>query len=88
LRPNPAASGGGDTDIITDDQGFTYFADLEGLADVGVAVSNDGGNNWRENSLSVLPGADRQWLAIDNGPTNSTLDNTVFLAFNQLVFGW
>src|SRR5213594_2899075 len=83
LRPNPAASGGGDTDIITDDQGFTYFADLEALADVGVAVSNDGGNNWRENSLSVLPGADRQWLAIDNGPTNSASDNTVFLAFNQ-----
>jgi len=88
LRPNPAASGGGDTDIITDDQGFTYFADLEALADVGVAVSNDGGNNWRENSLSVLPGADRQWLAIDNGPTNSASDNTVFLAFNQQVFGW
>src|SRR5438034_10518610 len=51
LRPNPAASGGGDSDIITDDQGNAYFADLEGLAAVGVAVSNNQGNIWRENSL-------------------------------------
>src|SRR5207245_4526949 len=29
LRPNPAASVGGDSDIITDDQRNAYFADLE-----------------------------------------------------------
>jgi hypothetical protein len=55
LRPNPA-TGGGDSDIITDNQGNAYFADLEGLLAVGVAVSNDQGNDWRENFLSsALP---------------------------------
>jgi len=88
LRPNPAASGGGDTDIITDDVGNAYFADLEGLADIGVAVSNDNGNNWRENSLAAMfPTDDRQWLAIDNGPTNGVLDNTVFLTYRQIPLG-
>src|SRR2546427_5611785 len=47
LRPNITPVGGGDSDIITDDQGFAYFADLEGLGNVGVAVTNDGGNNWK-----------------------------------------
>jgi len=77
LRPNPAPGGGGDTDIITDDQGNAYFADLEGLADIGVAVSNDQGNNWRENFVAAMfPVDDRQWLAIDNGPTAGVSDNT------------
>jgi len=35
LRPNAAPSGGGDTDIITDDKGNAYFADLEGLQTSG-----------------------------------------------------
>src|SRR5260370_6960510 len=47
LRPNPAPGGGGDSDIITDDHGNAYFADLEGLANVGVAVTNEGGKYWR-----------------------------------------
>jgi len=55
LRPNPAPGGGGDSDIITDDKGNAYFADLEGLANVGVAVTNDGGNNWRENFFTAPP---------------------------------
>ena len=89
LRPNLALAGGGDTDIATDDQGNAYFADLEGLAAISVAVSNDGGNSWRANPLaSGQPGDDRQWLSVDNGPTPSTNDNTVFLVFNQLAFGW
>ena len=88
LRPNPAASGGGDTDIITDDIGNAYFADLEGLAAVSLAVTNDGGNTWRANPVTGQPADDRQWLAIDNGLTSSANDNTVFLVFNQQAFGW
>jgi hypothetical protein len=88
LRPNPAPSGGGDSDIITDDKGNAYFADLEGLADVGVAVTNDGGNNWRESFFtSAFPADDRQWLAIDNGLTPSANDNTVFLTLRDVALG-
>jgi hypothetical protein len=86
LRPNPAATGGGDSDIITDAQGNAYFADLEGLAAVGVAVSNDQGNTWRENFLSSnLPLDDRQWLAVDNGATSAT--TTIFLTYRQIPGG-
>jgi hypothetical protein len=86
LRPNPAATGGGDSDIITDNQGNAYFADLEGLLAVGVAVSNDQGNNWRENFLSsAFPLDDRQWLAVDNGPTSAT--TTIFLTYRQIPGG-
>lgn len=88
LRPNPTASGGGDSDIITDDQGNAYFADLEGLLAVGVAVSNDAGNNWRENSLaSTFPLDDRQWLAVDNGKSAAASDNTIFLTYRQIPGG-
>src|SRR3989449_2169401 len=88
LRPNPAPAGGGDTDIITDDQGTAYFADLEGLAHIGVAVSNDQGNIWRENFVAAMsPVDDRQWLAIDNGATTGVSDNTVFLSYRQIPGG-
>ncbi|TMI16118.1 hypothetical protein E6H35_00740, partial [Candidatus Bathyarchaeota archaeon] len=88
LRPNPAPAGGGDTDIITDDQGNAYFADLEGLAHIGVAVSNDQGLNWRENFVAAMaPVDDRQWLAVDNGPTGGVSDNTVFLSYRQIPGG-
>jgi hypothetical protein len=88
LRPNPAPAGGGDTDIITDDQGNAYFADLEGLAHIGVAVSNDNGNSWREDFVAAMfPVDDRQWLAIDNGPSNGVSDNTVFLTYRQIPGG-
>jgi len=89
LRPdNPP--GGGDTDIKTDDQGTAYFADLEGaFTNVGVGVSNDGGNTWRKSGFSVTTGTllDRQWLAIDNGPTLGPADNTVFLTFHVVALG-
>src|SRR3989441_5266591 len=86
LRPNPAATGGGDSDIITDNQGNAYFADLEGLLAVGVAVSNDQGNTWRENFLSsTLPLDDRQWLAVDNGQSPAT--TTIFLTYRQIPGG-
>ncbi len=81
--------GGGDTDITTDDQGFVYFADLEGaFENVGVGVSNDGGNLWRKNAVSVGSTlVDRQWLAVDNGLTGSSIDNTVFLTFHVVTRG-
>ena len=88
LRPNISPAGGGDSDVITDDQGNLYFADLEGLASILVAVSNDGGNNWRTNNFaSATPVDDRQWLAIDNGISSSASDNTLFFTYRQVPFG-
>jgi hypothetical protein len=81
--------GGGDSDVALDDQGFVYFADLEGALDeLGVSVSNDGGHNWRKNPAAVQQTiVDRQWLAIDNGPTTGSGDNTVFLSFHTTAVG-
>lgn len=80
--------GGGDTDLTTDDQGYAYFVDLEGLANLGTAVSNDNGNTWRKNALSTQDTADdRQWITMDNGPTAAASDNTVFLAYRQVALG-
>jgi hypothetical protein len=88
VRPNASPVGGGDSDIITDDQGFAYFADLEGPGNVGVAVTNDGGNNWKTGPLAAQNTAvDRQWLAIDNGISSSPSDNTVFLTYRQIPLG-
>ena len=39
LRPN-APPGGGDTDVVIDDQGDAYFVDLEGLAELSCAVQS------------------------------------------------
>ncbi|MGB2874044.1 MAG: hypothetical protein WBB76_01055 [Gaiellaceae bacterium] len=87
LRPDPGP-GGGDTDIVTDDQGYQYFVDLEGLVNLGTAVSNDTGNTWRKNPVAVQNTAvDRQWFALDNGTTSSASDNTVFLAFHESAVG-
>jgi hypothetical protein len=88
IRPNITPVGGGDSDIITDDQGFAYFADLEGLTNIGIAVTNDGGNNWKTSPVAAQNTAvDRQWLAVDNGATASPLDNTIFLTYRQAVQG-
>ncbi|MDX6506239.1 MAG: hypothetical protein QOG06_883 [Gaiellaceae bacterium] len=87
LRPD-APPGGGDTDIAADDQGFHYFVDLEGLVNLGTSVSNDDGNTWRKNPVAVQNAAvDRQWFAVDNGPTTTAADNTVFLAFHESAVG-
>src|SRR5919108_695908 len=87
LRPD-LPPGGGDTDITVDDQGYHYFVDLEGLVNLGTAVSNDDGDNWRKNPVAVQNAAvDRQWYAIDNGPTSAAFDNTVFLAFHEAAVG-
>src|SRR2546426_5750966 len=87
LRPDPPP-GGGDTDVATDDQGNAYFVDLEALANLGVAVSNDGGNTWRKNPAGgERGGVDRQWFAVDNGPTAGAGDNTVFLTVRQVGTG-
>jgi hypothetical protein len=93
LRPNLSPAGGGDSDIVTDDQGFAYFADLEGLVEIGCAVTNDNGNNWKTNPACVATTLDdRQWLAMDNGSNTSsgalgTADNTVFHAYRQVPLG-
>ena len=87
LRPD-APPGGGDTDIAVDDQGYHYFVDLEGLVNLGTSVSNDDGNTWRKNPLAVQNVAvDRQWYAIDNGPTTSAADNTIFMGFHETAVG-
>jgi hypothetical protein len=87
LRPD-APPGGGDTDIVVDDQGYDYFVDLEALVNLGTAVSNDNGNSWRKNPAAVENTAvDRQWYAVDNGRTASASDNTVFLAFHMSAVG-
>ena len=87
LRPD-APPGGGDTDIVVDDQGHAYFSDLEALTNVGVAISNDHGGTWRKSAISnpeVVE--DRQWMAVDNGATASAADNTVFLTMRQVPAG-
>jgi hypothetical protein len=67
LRPNPPP-GGGDTDVVVDDQGVAYWTDLEALVNLDCSVSNDSGNSWRKTSACVpTPGVDRQWFALDNG---------------------
>jgi len=87
LRPD-VPPGGGDTDIVVDDQGNHYFVDLEALVNLGTAVSNDNGNNWRKNPVAVQNAAvDRQWYTVDNGTTASAADNTVFLAFHETAVG-
>jgi hypothetical protein len=85
LRPE-AGPGGGDTDIVTDDQGYAYFTDLESLLNLDCAVSNDHGQSWRRNSICVEDvGDDRQWFAVDNGTTPGAADNTVFLGYRDEV---
>ena len=87
LRPD-APPGGGDTDVVVDDQGFAYFSDLEGLAQISTAVSNDGGNSWRKNAVSAQEiGVDRQWYAMDNGQTAKADDNTLFFVYRQVPAG-
>jgi len=87
LRPD-LPPGGGDTDIAVDDQGYAYFSDLEGLVNLGTAVSNDAGKTWRKNPLTVENVAvDRQWFALDDGPTPAASDNTIFMAFHQSAVG-
>lgn len=87
LRPD-LPPGGGDTDVATDDQNYAYFSDLEGLVKIEAAVSNDGGNTWRQNkAVEATTADDRQWLAVDDGTTTAAVDNTVFLTYRQTPLG-
>ncbi|MEA2574380.1 MAG: hypothetical protein QOH93_1678 [Chloroflexia bacterium] len=87
LRPD-AGPGGGDTSTEIDDQNNYYFTDLEALQNVAASVSTDQGNTWPRNSVtSYQPVVDRQWEAIDNGPTSSASDNTMFLTYRQTPLG-
>ena len=79
LRPD-TPPGGGDTDVVTDDQGTAYFTDLEALINLDCAVSHDQGNTWTANHACVQNASvDRQWFAVDNGATAAATDNTIFL---------
>jgi uncharacterized repeat protein (TIGR01451 family) len=92
LRPNPPP-GGGDTDVVVDDQGVAYWTDLEALVNLDCSVSNDDGNSWRKTPACVpTPGVDRQWFTLDNGTNHTTgaagaADNTVFVAYREVVVG-
>jgi hypothetical protein len=87
LRPD-APPGGGDTDLATDDQGNLYFIDLEGLAEIGASVSHDNGMTWSKNPAAVQQSAiDRQWFAVDNGPSASASDNSIFMGFHESGVG-
>ncbi len=86
-RPD-AEPGGGDTDLALDDQGNVYFADLEALTNFGTSVSHDGGMTWTKNPAAVQQAAvDRQWFAVDNGPSSSAADNTIFMGFHTSGVG-
>ena len=83
-RPDPPR-GGGDSEVVTDDQGFVYYVDLQD-DNYGTAVSNDNGNTWRKNYFAVAGAVtDRQWLVFDNGLTGNADDNTIFLFQNDLL---
>jgi hypothetical protein len=81
--------GGGDTDVVVDDQGHVYFTDLEGpLTEIGASVSNDNGHTWRKNPAAVQQAVvDRQWYAVDNGASSGAFDNTIFLGFHTTALG-
>jgi hypothetical protein len=83
IRPTPPP-GGGDTDVVVDDQGYDYFTDLEGLIKIEASVSNDDGNTWKKNvAAEATTVDDRQWFALDNGLTSAAGDNTVFLSYRE-----
>ena len=76
--------GGGDTDIANDDHGNVYFADLEARSPISAPRSRTTtGMTGEEPGRRTADGVDRQWFAVDNGPSSSAVDNTVFLAFHQ-----
>jgi hypothetical protein len=86
LRPD-TPPGGGDTDLVVDDQGNIYFTDLE-LVNLGNSVSNDGGNTFRKNPAAIENvGVDRQWYAVDNGTSAKASDNTVFVGVREVGVG-
>lgn len=72
------AIGGGDSDLALAARGRLLYADLSG-ADVSVAASDDRGSTWTSSTPlgSVVPGADRQWIAADG--------DTVYLLYHQCV---
>jgi hypothetical protein len=92
LRPN-SPPGGGDSTIVTDDQGYAYFSDLEAVADIDCSVSNDNGNTWvKQPECAHTTGTDRNWLIVDNGATQTigpagAADNTVFFAYHDVATG-
>lgn len=62
-KPTTCA-GGGDTDLFLDSKNALYFSDLQGLTNISVSMSTDGGATWTTNCASA-PNTpdDRMWFA-------------------------
>src|SRR5437870_1792887 len=99
--PSPLAGlidppGGGDTDINFDRSGKQYFADLYALTCLRTATTSDGGATVSQSvypaGCAGVPGADRQWLAVYDPPTNIPHQSAyagptplIYMAYNNLV---
>src|SRR5438445_9073070 len=88
--------GGGDTDINFDRSGKQYFADLYALTCLRTATTADGGATVNQSiypaGCAGVPGADRQWLAVYDPPTNILHQSAyagstplIYMAYNNLV---
>src|SRR5207248_5962999 len=69
--------GGGDTDLHFDRAGKQDFADLNALACLRVARTDDGGATVADGFLGCNgnPGADRQWLSVYDPPPGTPHDS-------------
>jgi hypothetical protein len=67
--------GGGDTEIVIDHNGKTYFNDLYALTCFSAAASEDDGTTIESTPLGCsTPGGDRQWMALfDPQPADETI---------------
>ena len=74
--------------MVVDDQSDAYFVDLEGLAELSCAVSEDDGNNWTTNQACVLTRSSTgSGSPSTTARTRGRTDNTVFLAYRQTPRG-
>jgi hypothetical protein len=88
-----APPGGGDTDIAFDHTGRQFFADLYALACLRTATTPDGGATVYQQAYpggcGLLPGADRQWLAVFDPQVQTTSPYSgklplVYMEYNNL----
>src|SRR2546426_3651980 len=96
LAGTNAPPGGGDTDIAFDRSGKQYFVDLYALVCLRTATTSDGGATVSQSiypaGCAGVPGADRQWLAVYDPPTNIPHQSAyagptplIYMAYNNLV---
>lgn len=93
LAGTNAPPGGGDTDIAFDHAAKQYFADLYALTCLRTAATPDGGATVFQQAYpagcGLLPGADRQWLAVFDPqvPTTSPYSGKlplIYMEYNNL----